>query len=108
VEQFKSELKKDLSEKTKKKINEVLDKMIGTRAAYVFDDSMKLIGKIPLAQFTEKNSRLKNAKIVVIDGEIDTDILNVAELHGIEMLAANTSKKGLKPHLLKIYTKKDL
>jgi DNA primase len=108
VEQFKSELKKDLPEKTKKKVSEVLDKMIGTRAAYIFDDSMKLMGKIPLTQFTEKNDRLNNAKIVVIDGTIDTEILNVAESHGIEMLAANTSKKGLKPHLLKIYTKKDL
>jgi len=108
LEQFKPKLKQDLPVKTKKKINEVLDKMIGTRAAYIFNDSMKLQGKIPLTQFTEDNKRLDNARVVVIDGTINSDVLNIAESHDIGFLAANTSEKGLKPHLLKIYTKKDL
>jgi len=108
LEQFKTDLKQDLPVGVKKKISEVLDKMVGTRAAYIFDDSMKLQGKIPLTQFKEDNKRLGNAKIVVIDGTIDSNILNVAESHNIEFLAANSSEKGLKPHLLKIYTKKDL
>jgi len=108
IEQFKTELKQDLPVKVKKKINEVLDKMIGTRAAYIFDHSMKLQGKIPLTQFTEDNKRLDNAKIVIIDGMINGSILNIAESHGIDFLVANSSEKRLKPHLLKIYTKKDL
>ncbi len=98
----------DLPVKTKKKIGEVLEKMIGTRAAYIFDDSMKLQGKIPLTQFSEGNKRLDNARIVVIDGTISGDILNIAESHNIGFLAAATSEKRLKPRLLKIYTKKDL
>ena len=108
AEQFKSGSKKDLPVRMKRKMNEVLDKMIGTRAAYIFDGSMKLQGKIPLNQFTEKNTRLDNAEIVVIDGVIDAKILNAAESHNIEFLIANSSKKGLRPHLLKIYTKEDL
>jgi hypothetical protein len=82
--------------------------MVGTRAAYIFDDSMKLLGKIPLTQFKKDNDRLSKAKIVVIDGTINSDILNVAESHNINFLAANSSDKRLKPHLIKIYTKKDL
>jgi len=108
LEQFKTGLKQDLSIGIKKKISEVLDKMIGTRAAYIFDESMKLKGKIPLTQFTEDNKRLDNAEIVVMDGTIDSDILNIAESHNIDFLAANSSDKKLKPHLLKIYTKTDL
>jgi hypothetical protein len=108
VEQFKSELKNDLPVKTKKKIDEVLDKMVGTRAAYIFDSSMKLLGKTPLSQFKKSNKRLAKAKIVVIDGAIDSDVLNVAESHNIEFLVANSSDKRLKPHLIKIYTKDDL
>ena len=108
LEQFKTGLKQDLSIGIKKKISEVLDKMIGTRAAYIFDESMKLKGKIPLTQFTEDNKRLDNAEIVVMDGTIDSDILNIAESHNIDFLAANSSDKKLKPHLLKIYTKIDL
>ena len=104
----KPDQKKDLPTKTRKKISEVLDKMIGTRAAYIFDVDMKLQGKIPLNQFTEKNKRLNQAQIVVIDGAIDTKILNAAESHSIKFLVANSSKKGIKPRLLKIYTKNDL
>ena len=108
IEQFKPEIKKDLSERTKGKISEVLDKMVGTRAAYIFDDSMKLLGKIPLTQFSEDNKRLHKAKIVVIDGKINNSILGVAELHSIEFLAANSADKKLKPHLIKIFTKDEL
>ena len=108
IEQVKPDLKKDLPVKVKKKIGEVLDKMIGTRAAYIFDESMKLLGKIPLTQFTEGNKRLDKAKIIVIDGAINNDILNIAESHNIDFLVANSSEKGLKPHLLRIYTKEQL
>ena len=108
MEQSKPDLKKDLPLKVKKKIGEVLDKMIGTRAAYIFDESMKLLGKIPLTQFTEGNKRLDKAKIIVIDGTINNNILNIAESHNIDFLIANSSENGLKPHLLKIYTKEQL
>jgi DNA primase len=108
AEQYTSESKKDLSLKTKKKISEVLDKMVGTRAAYIFDESMKLQGKIPLSQFTEDNKRLDQAKIVVLDGTITADIARVAETHNISFLIANDAEKNLKPHLLRIYTRKDL
>jgi len=108
IEELKPELKNDLPVEVKKKISEVLDKMVGTRAAYIFNESMKLLGKIPLTQFTEDNKRLDRAKIVVIDGTIDGNILNIAESHNIEFLIANSSEKKLKSHLLKIYTKQDL
>jgi DNA primase len=108
IEQSKPELKKDLPVKVKKKISEVLDKMIGTRAAYIFDESMRLLGKIPMTQFTESNKRLDRVKIIVMDGTIDTSILNIAESHNIDFLAASSSEGGLKPHSLKIYTKEEL
>jgi DNA primase len=108
MEQPKTEVKKDLPVKVKKKISEVLDKMVGTRAAYIFDESMRLLGKIPITQFTEDNKRLDKSKIVVIDGTINSNIINIAEEHNIDFLAANSSEKGLKPHLLKIYTKEEL
>jgi DNA primase len=108
AEQYTSESKKDLSLKIKKKINEVLDKMVGTRAAYIFDESMKLQGKIPLSQFTLDNKRLDQAKIVVLDGTITADIARVAEAHSISFLAANDAEKNLKPRFLRIYTRDDL
>jgi DNA primase len=108
IEQFVARKKKELDEKTMKKISSVLDKMIGTRAAYIFDESMKLQAKIPLNQFTKENERLKGARIVVIDGTINDDIVDVAESQNISFLIANDSEKKYKTKFLTIYTKEDL
>jgi len=108
IEQFLPEMKGELDKKTKKKISTILDKMVGTRAAYVFDESMKLKAKIPLNQFKEDNKRLDQAKIVVLDGTINNEIVRIAEIHNISFLIANKTEKSYKTKFLRIYTKKDL
>ena len=103
-----SEQKKDLDEKTKKKINDVLEKMVGTRAAYIFDDKMKLKEKIPLKQFKEDNEKINDAEIVVVDGEINEELVNIAESSSVKYLVGNKMDKEYKTRLLKIYTKDNL
>jgi len=108
VEQIVSDMKKDLDKKKKEKINTVLEKMIGTRAAYIFDEKMKLQAKIPLNQFKEDNKRLKDAKIVVLDGAIDDDIVHTAETCNVNFLIGHDADKKYKTKILTIYTKSDL
>jgi len=108
IEQTISETKETLDSKTKKKINVVLDKMVGTRAAYIFDESMKLKAKIPLNQFNEKNERLNQAKIVVLDGEINDGIVRAAETCNVNFLVGLKANKKYKTKFLTIYTKDDL
>ena len=108
IEQFLPEMKGELDKKMKKKISTILDKMIGTRAAYVFDEFMKLQGKIPLNQFNEDNKRLDQAKIVVLDGTINNEIVRIAEIHNISFLIANKAENDYKTKFLRVYTKKDL
>lgn len=105
TEQFLSETREELSEKTKKKINDILEKMIGTRAAYIFDENMKLKAKIPLNQFNKENKNLQNAKIVVVDGIIDEDIVSTAEICNVGFLAGDKLEKHIKTKSLVIYTK---
>lgn len=100
--------KKELDANTRKKINSMLDKMVGTRAAYVFDESMKMVGKIPLNRFNKRNKALKEGKIIILDGSIDENFLKVAESCEVSHLIANEAKENLKPKSLIIYTKSDL
>ena len=100
--------KKDIDEKTKKKLNDILEKMVGTRAAYIFDENMKLKGKIPLKQFKENNKKIKDSEIIVVDGEINEDLVNIAETCGVKYLIGNKADKEYKTGLLKVYTKSDL
>jgi len=85
-----------------------LEKMVGTRAAYIFDESMKLKAKIPLNQFNEKNERLNKAKIVVLDGEINDVIVRAAETCNVSFLVGLKANKKYKTKFLTIYTKDDL
>ncbi len=102
------EMKKDLDKRIKKKISTVLDRMIGTRAAYIFDESMKLQAKIPLNDFNDKNERLKQANIVVVDGTIGDQIVGTAEVQHIKYLIGSKSEKKYKTKSLVLYTKEEL
>ncbi len=99
--------REDLDERIKKKLNSVLEKMVGTRAAYIFDEKMKLKHKIPLNQFKEDNEKLKNANIVLVDGEINEDLINTAEACSVKYLVGNKTDREYKTRLLTIYTKDD-
>jgi DNA primase len=102
------EKKEELDERVKRKISIVLNKMVGTRAAYIFDESMKLHAKIPLNQFNESNERLNQAKIVVVDGVIDEDIIRVAETQNVKYLVGGKPEKKYRTKALTIYTKEEL
>ncbi|MEM5792857.1 MAG: DNA primase DnaG [Candidatus Aenigmatarchaeota archaeon] len=108
IDQLISENKKTLDEKTKKKLNVIMEKMIGTRAAYIFDSNMKLKNKIPLSQFNEENEKIKDAELVVIDGEITEEIVATSESLNVKILVGSRKDKEYKTRNLVIYTKDDL
>jgi DNA primase len=108
IEQTAPETKKDLDPRIRKKISTILDKMIGTKAAYIFDESMKLKAKIPLNQFTEKNERLSKARIIILDGNITDNIVSIAETCDVSFLIGAKSDRNYKTKSLIIYTKNDL
>jgi len=108
VGQFKSEAKKEIGSTTKKKLNDILDKMVGTKAAYIFDKKLKLKAKVPIGQFKRDNSKIQKAPIIVVDGEINSDIVNVAEESEVEHLVGNKVDKKVKSNILTIYAKSDL
>lgn len=98
----------ELNHTLKQKIVDILDKMVGTRAAYIFNERMKMLDKIPLNQFTEKNTSLKNAKIVLVDGTITKEIATVADKMNVEYLIANDTEKEFETEHTKIYTRNSL
>ncbi|MEM5777695.1 MAG: DNA primase DnaG [Candidatus Aenigmatarchaeota archaeon] len=97
-----------LTPEKKQKIIDILDKMVGTRAAYVFNEKMKMIDKLPLTQFTAENKSLENAKIVLIDGTITKEIAEEANKASVEYLIASSAEKKFTMGKTKILTPEDL
>ena len=108
VDTTEKKSKEGLDKKTKKKIEKVLEKMVGTRAAYIFDDNIKLKSKIPLKQFNEKNDKIKNAEIAVVDSKIDEDLVSVAEEKNIKYLIGKEMEKEFKTKYVNLYSKEHL
>lgn len=98
----------ELNYGVKQKIIDILDKMVGTRAAYIFNEKMKMLDKLPLNRFNEKNESLKDAKIVLIDGVITKEIATVADKMNVKYLIADSIEKEFEVQNTKIYTRADL
>ena len=82
-----------LRDEERRRLGEMLEGLIGTRGAYVLDDKMNVLGKVP---FTELNSTLKSLNTgvyaVVFDGVVDSQLVEVAEKSTIKHIIAMDTK----------------
>ncbi|MBT4823649.1 DNA primase [Candidatus Woesearchaeota archaeon] len=77
----------------KKKFSKLLEDLIGTRGAYVLDNKLNILGKVPLSELTTTLKSLGSGiYAVVFDGEIDANILSIAEKSGVKFLVAMGAK----------------
>ncbi len=84
----------DMGAEDKAKFSALLEELIGTKGAYVMDEQMNIMGKIP---FTELASTLNNlsdtsAYAIVLDGAIDQTLMQLAEKVQIKIIAGMESK----------------
>ena len=75
-----------------KKFKELLDDLVGTRGAYILDENMSLLGKVPIMELQNAIKNLNSAYAVVFDGYIDKTIVDAAENSGIKYLAGMKSR----------------
>lgn len=82
-----------LSPEEKKKFGSMLEGLIGTRGAYLLDNSLNVLGKVP---FTELASTLRSLNsgvyAVIFDGTADSVISDVAATAGVKYIVAMQSR----------------
>lgn len=82
-----------LSDSEKKSFSSMLEDLIGTRGAYILDEKLKMLGKVPVTELaTTLKSLGSGIYAVVLDGIIDKDILQVAERAGLKYVVAMDAK----------------
>ncbi len=84
---------KHATQQEKSKFASMLEDLIGTRGAYILDNKLSILGKVPI---TELQSTIKSIAsgiyAVVFDGVIDKDLISVAERANINYLIAMDTK----------------
>jgi DNA primase len=91
--QSNNEPTKKITSEEKQKFSKLLEDLLGTRGAYILDNKLNILGKIP---YTELGSTMKSLTsgvyAVIFDGAIDKDILNAAERINLSYLVGMSSK----------------
>jgi len=83
---------KQLSPNEKSIFREISGTLIGTRGAYLFDEKLNVLGKVPLAELQSTLRSLNNIYAVVLDGSIDMELIKAAELANVKCVVAMDSK----------------
>ena len=68
------------------------EELIGSRAAYLLDDGLKMLGKVPVSELALSLKGLTNVSAVIFDGIADYDIVRAAEASGVKRIIAMDSR----------------
>lgn len=83
----------DISQEHKKLFRDMLEDLVGTRAAQLLDEKMNILGKVPISELqTTIKSLGDGINAVVFDGVVDKDIIMSAERSSIKCLVGWDSK----------------
>ncbi len=97
-----------LSSNEYKKYKDLLDDLVGTRGAYLLDDKLNILGKVPVIELVNSVKELKNVHSVVMDGIIDRIMVNNFENLDLKYLVAMHSKVRQQESRIGILTGGDL
>jgi DNA primase len=77
----------------KKKFGSMLENLIGTRGAYLLDDKLNVLGKVPFSELaTTLRSLNAGVYAIVFDGTADSNISEVAAKSGVKHIVAMNSR----------------
>ena len=99
---------KRLSPAEKKIFKETLEALFGTKGACIFDQKLNVLGKVPLSELSSTVKSLNGGiYAVALDGEVDLELVRLAERYGIAHLVG-TAFKVTEPHKISVLTEADL
>ncbi|AJF62325.1 MAG: hypothetical protein QT11_C0001G0171 [archaeon GW2011_AR20] len=90
-----------------RKFKDLLDDLVGTRGAYILDEEMNLLGKVPIMELPNAIQNLTSPYAIVFDGYIDRAIVSTAERSGVKYLAGMKSRVNPRETRVELITSSD-
>lgn len=81
-----------ISDQEKEKFKSMLENLIGTRGAFILDNKMNILGKVPVTELPATIKSLSSVYAVVFDGNVEKDIVEAAEKSNVNFLVAMDAK----------------
>ena len=89
------------------RFREILEDLTGTRAACFLDESLEILGRVPVKEMFSAMREL-DAKVIVLDGDIDQKLVNQCANNGIKYVIGMKVGKIRTPEGLFVLTIQDL
>lgn len=81
-----------LSKKQKTDLSEMLENLVGTHGAFVLDEQLSILGKVPKSELETTIKSVGNAFAIVIDGSIDKGMVEIADKTNIQWVVGMDAK----------------
>ena len=99
----------EMSDAEKKGFKQMLEDLIGTRGAYILDNKLNILGKVPMTELvTTLKSLTSGVYAIVFDGSIEKTIVQIAEKIDVKFLVGMDSKVKQNETRIGIVTVNDL
>ncbi|RLJ01242.1 MAG: DNA primase [Candidatus Aenigmatarchaeota archaeon] len=76
---------KKIDESKKEKFREMMKDLTGTRAAYLLDSELNVLGKVPVSEMFNAMKEV-DAEYLLFDGTIDQKLINFSSIRGIKYI----------------------
>ncbi len=76
----------------KKLFKSLLEDLTGSSGAYILDEALQILGKVPISELKTSLKELDAAYAVVMEGEVDKSLIDVAGSTKVRYLVGLTSK----------------
>jgi DNA primase len=93
---------KVMSDEEKQQIGKLLEDLLGSHGAYVLDEKLKILGKVPGSELVGTIRALKTGMhAVIFDGQVDNELIRTCEENNIAYVAGmSASAKGARTKVL--------
>jgi DNA primase len=93
---------KAMSDDEKQQVGKLLEDLLGSHGAYVLDQNLKILGKVPGSELVGTIKALKTGMhAVVFDGQVDSELIRTCEENNIAYVAGmSASAKGARTKVL--------
>jgi DNA primase len=96
----------NLSKEEKDTLKEKMEDLIGSKAAYILDKNLEILGKLPISELDSTLQGIKDEiYAIVLDGAVDKDLANTIDTVGVNLIVALDKDKNAKVNkgTVKIY-----
>ena len=90
------------------KFKELLDDLVGTKGAYILDERLNVLGKVPLSELQAAIRGLPSSYAIVLDGVVDRNTAYLGERANVKVMVGMASRVRPGETRVKVLSKEEL